>query len=210
MRRGARSRASRPTKRIWRGKRSKRRSSKRCRETKGWLVASRAARAAVTFSLRRSGAEMGIPTWLYLAIPPERYVVSSVQKAGERWVERFWKLYNKQSEQKRVRVLSEATDVVNEREYLPAWLRSKPDYGIWQRNNLWTLFNALAEPARETLRSLLCGTANRRATAQGARATLCGRCRSAARAPSFSTRKSCSVFRYAAMHSAPIRVLGRR
>jgi len=96
-------------------------------------------------------AEMGIPSWLYLAIPPERYVVSSVQKAGERWVERFWKLYNKQSEQKRVRVLSEATDVVNEREYLPAWLRSKPDYGIWQRNNLWTLFNALAEGGARNL-----------------------------------------------------------
>jgi len=96
-------------------------------------------------------AEIGIPTWLYLPIPPERYVVSSVQKAGDRWVERFWKLYNKQSEQKRVRVLSEATDVVNEREYLPAWLRTKPDYGIWQRNNLWTLFNALAEGGARNL-----------------------------------------------------------
>jgi tetratricopeptide (TPR) repeat protein len=89
-------------------------------------------------------AELDIPTQLYIAIPPERYVVSSVQKAGERWVERFWKLYNKHSEQKRVCVLSEATDVLDEREYLPAWLRTKPDYGIWQRNNLWTLFNALA------------------------------------------------------------------
>jgi hypothetical protein len=38
-------------------------------------------------------AELDIPTQLYLAIPPERYVVSSVQKAGERWVERFWKLH---------------------------------------------------------------------------------------------------------------------
>jgi tetratricopeptide (TPR) repeat protein len=89
-------------------------------------------------------AELGIPTQLYLAIPPERYVVSSVQKAGERWVERFWKLYHKHSEQKRVRVLSEATNVLDAREYLPAWLRTKPDYGIWQRNNLWMLFNALS------------------------------------------------------------------
>jgi hypothetical protein len=28
---------------------------------------------------------------------------------------------------------------------LPAWLREKADYGIWQRNNLWMLFNALDE-----------------------------------------------------------------
>jgi tetratricopeptide (TPR) repeat protein len=90
-------------------------------------------------------AELDIPMQLYLAIPPERYVVSSVQQAGERWVERFWRLHNKHTEQKRVCVLSEATDVVDEREYLPAWLRTKPDYGIWQRNNLWALFNALAE-----------------------------------------------------------------
>jgi tetratricopeptide (TPR) repeat protein len=89
-------------------------------------------------------AELSIPTQLYLAIPPERYVVSSVQQAGERWVERFWKLYHKHFEQKRVCVLREATDVLDEREYLPAWLRTKPDYGIWQRNHLWTLFNALA------------------------------------------------------------------
>jgi hypothetical protein len=32
----------------------------------------------------------------------------------------------------------------DEKEYLPAWLRSKPDYNSWQRNNLWMLHNALA------------------------------------------------------------------
>src|SRR5262249_2686356 len=96
-------------------------------------------------------ARMGVPSLVYPAIPPGRSVVSSVQKTAGRGGERFLKLYNKQSEQKRVRVLSEATDVVNEREYLPAWLRSKPDYGIWQRNNLWTLFNALAEGGARNL-----------------------------------------------------------
>lgn len=90
-------------------------------------------------------AELGIPTHLYLAIPPKKYVTTSVQKAGPAWVERFWKLHNERSAQNQLRVLSDATDVDDAREYLPAWLRQKPDYGIWQRNNLWMLFNALDE-----------------------------------------------------------------
>ena len=90
-------------------------------------------------------AELGIPTRLYLAIPPKEYVTTSVQKAGPAWVDRFWKLYNERTAQKQSRVLSDATDVVDAREYLPSWLRRKPDYGIWQRNNLWMLFNALEE-----------------------------------------------------------------
>jgi hypothetical protein len=87
-------------------------------------------------------AELGIQTHLYLAIPPREYVKNSVQKAGPAWVERFWKLYERHQAQKQVRVLSDATD---EGEYMPAWLREKPDYSIWQRNNLWMLFNALDE-----------------------------------------------------------------
>jgi hypothetical protein len=48
-----------------------------------------------------------------------------------------------------VRVLSQATDVADQTEYLPAWLRDKPNYNIWQRNNLWMLFNAVAEGCDE-------------------------------------------------------------
>jgi tetratricopeptide (TPR) repeat protein len=87
-------------------------------------------------------AELGIPTRLYLALPPPKYVKTSVQKAGPQWVERFWALLNERYIQEHMRVLSEAAD---EREYLPAWLRPKRDYSIWQRNNLWMLFNALDE-----------------------------------------------------------------
>ena len=89
--------------------------------------------------------ELGIPTRLYLAIPAADYVRRSVQKAGPQWVSRFWALYNERYSQKRVRVLSEAIDVTDDIEYLPSWVREKPDYGIWQRNNLWMLFNALDE-----------------------------------------------------------------
>ncbi len=87
-------------------------------------------------------AELGIPTRLYLGIPPQKYVTTSVQNGGPQWVERFWKLYNEHRAKNQVRVLSDATQ---ESEYLPAWLREKPDYSIWQRNNLWMLFNALDE-----------------------------------------------------------------
>ena len=90
-------------------------------------------------------AELGIPTRLYLAIPPQKYVTTSVQNAGNQWVERFWKIYNDHVERKQVRVLSETSDAQDAQEYLPAWLRAKPDYGIWQRNNLWMLYNALDE-----------------------------------------------------------------
>jgi hypothetical protein len=65
-----------------------------------------------------------------------------VQKAGPQWVERFWKLFNEHQARKQARVLSDAID---EQEFLPAWLRDKQGYGIWQRNNLWMLFNALDE-----------------------------------------------------------------
>ncbi len=90
-------------------------------------------------------AELAIPTRLYLAIPPQRYVKTSVSQAGPQWVDRFWKVHADHVARNQVRVLSDATDVKDEIEYLPAWLRAKPDYSIWQRNNLWLLFNALDE-----------------------------------------------------------------
>jgi len=90
-------------------------------------------------------AELGIPTRLYLAIPERDYVKASVAKGGEDWKNRFWTIFNKHAEQKAVRVLSNAVDVDDDQDYLPAWLRSKPNYTIWQRNNLWMLFNALNE-----------------------------------------------------------------
>jgi hypothetical protein len=31
---------------------------------------------------------------------------------------------------------------------LPRWLADKKDYDIWERNNLWMMFNALATDAR--------------------------------------------------------------
>jgi hypothetical protein len=94
-------------------------------------------------------AELGIETRFYLAVQPQTYVATSVSKAGPQWVQRFWDLHAAHVARNQVRVLSQATDVRDDIEYLPAWLRDKPGYNIWQRNNLWMLFNALAEGCDE-------------------------------------------------------------
>ncbi len=78
-------------------------------------------------------AELGIPTKLYLALPPDQFVKASVQSAGPQWIERFRRLRERLPE----RVLAES-------EELPRWLQEKPTYSIWQRDNLWMLYNALA------------------------------------------------------------------
>jgi hypothetical protein len=79
-------------------------------------------------------AELGIETQLYLAIPPTQYIVESVEVPGQpEWIDRFCAV----EKRCRTRILSQGKE-------LPKWLRGRPDYSIWQRNNLWTLHNALA------------------------------------------------------------------
>ena len=77
--------------------------------------------------------EMTIETRLMLALPKDKFSATSVFHGGANWVER----YNQLVERVPPRVLSEGED-------LPLWLRPKTKYGIWSRNNLWMLFNALA------------------------------------------------------------------
>lgn len=89
--------------------------------------------------------KLGIETRLYLALPSAQYVRASVRDAGAGWVERFRRLHARLEEKGAVRVLSELTEEPTDMaEHLPAWLRTKKDYNIWQRNNLWMLHNALA------------------------------------------------------------------
>jgi hypothetical protein len=77
-------------------------------------------------------------------MPSGPYVTKSVRKAGPDWVQRFRDLYARVLNEGRVRILSQLEEEPkDEKEYLPAWLRSKPNYNIWQRNNLWMLHNAL-------------------------------------------------------------------
>ncbi len=78
-------------------------------------------------------ASLGIRTLLYLALPQAKFQVESVQHGGPDWVERY-------------RLLCERAPplVLQQDKGLPRWLTDKAGYDIWQRNNLWMMFNALA------------------------------------------------------------------
>jgi hypothetical protein len=78
-----------------------------------------------------------IPTLLFLALPEDKFQVESVNRGGPGWVERYRKL----CERVPPRVLADSKQ-------LPGWLADKKDYDIWQRNNLWMMFNVLAMDAR--------------------------------------------------------------
>ena len=96
--------------------------------------------------------ELGVHTRLYLGVEPALYVNASVRKAGGDWVERFWRLHERLEAQGAVRVLCELTEEPPDKaEYLPAWLRPKKGYDIWQRTNLWMLHNALAAGGDESV-----------------------------------------------------------
>ncbi len=83
---------------------------------------------------------LGIRSSLYLAGPRDPYVEASVRDGGAEWVRRFDTLYATLGR----RVLSDRLD-------LPDWLRSVARYSIWQRNNLWTLCNAVSLGARDVV-----------------------------------------------------------
>jgi hypothetical protein len=83
---------------------------------------------------------MNIPTHIYLAVPRELYIRSSVAAAGPQWVEEFNRLVRSRP----VRVLCDSKE-------LPRWLQDKPGYNIWQRNNLWNLYNAFAAVGGENV-----------------------------------------------------------
>jgi hypothetical protein len=72
-----------------------------------------------------------------LALPEDKFQVASVNRGGPNWIERYKRL----CERAPPRVLAET-------EELPRWLTDKKNYDIWQRSNLWMMFNALAENAR--------------------------------------------------------------
>jgi tetratricopeptide (TPR) repeat protein len=83
-------------------------------------------------------AELGVPTVLYLALPPEEYVRQSVAPAGGEWIRRFWAVKDR----------FPAAPVLARGIELPGWLQHRTDYSIWQRNNLWMLNEAFAVGAR--------------------------------------------------------------
>jgi len=83
-------------------------------------------------------AELGVPTKLYLALPPDLYVAESVAPAGGDWVRRFRELESR----------FPSAPVLAPTKEPPGGLRHRDDYSIWQRTNLWMLNEALADGAR--------------------------------------------------------------
>jgi hypothetical protein len=99
-------------------------------------------------------AELGIPTDLRLALPPEQFVKESVVGAGAPWVQRFWALVERKQREHRYAHLGEDKE-------LPEWLQDKPDYNLWARANLWVIEAALnLEPGRLTVMALWDGEAS--------------------------------------------------
>ena len=89
-------------------------------------------------------AELGIPTHVYLALPENKFINESVAPAKGDWVERFRKLLKSKNHDNEVHQLAEEIE-------LPDWLQAgKSKYGIWARNNLWMLHNALALGGKHT------------------------------------------------------------
>jgi hypothetical protein len=84
--------------------------------------------------------KLAIERHLYLIIPRDDYVVASVAPAGPDWVQRF----NHQFDAAACR------RVYQDGKGLPDWLADKPDYGVWQRSNMWMLHNALASGDADT------------------------------------------------------------
>jgi hypothetical protein len=80
---------------------------------------------------------LGIPAQLFLALPQDDFQVASVQRGGPEWVERYHRLCQRIPPR-----------VLQQTEALPRWLTDKPGYDVWQRNNLWMMFNALAADAQ--------------------------------------------------------------
>ena len=103
-------------------------------QTDKYLLYDPAAPAAKLAEVCQS---LGIPTRLFLALPEEKFQVESVNRGGPEWIERYKRL----CERVPPRVLADS-------EKPPRWLVDKTGYDIWQRNNLWMMFNALAENAR--------------------------------------------------------------
>lgn len=81
--------------------------------------------------------QLGIQSELYLALPEDKFQVTSVARGGAYWVDRYQRL-----------IATHAPHVLQTTEAPPRWLASKTSYDIWQRNNLWMMFSAVATGSR--------------------------------------------------------------
>jgi hypothetical protein len=88
--------------------------------------------------------DLGIPTYVLLAIPPDKFVTESVAPSGGGWVNRFWSLINVKQSEHALAVLSDGETS-----------QRKLDDSIWARANAWMIEEAVSRnPARLTVLAL--------------------------------------------------------
>jgi hypothetical protein len=118
-------------------------------ETTGSIIGMGGAASGTDLLFHEVCAELGIPTTVVLPIPKEHYCRQSVADGGPDWVERF----NRLVRAKPLIILSDSAG-------LPAWAESVPNYGVFQRGNIWMMEDALLRPnADVTLLALWNGKA---------------------------------------------------
>ncbi len=85
---------------------------------------------------------LGIACHLYLPMAAQDFVRLSVEAGDGRsdWVPRFHAISQRCRAGDQLRELGSAVE-------LPGWLRERPNYTIWERNNRWMLHSALAHGA---------------------------------------------------------------
>jgi hypothetical protein len=103
-------------------------------ETKGSISAIAGAASGTDLIFHEVCAELGIQTTVVLPIPREDYCRDSVADGGPDWVERFNRLVNANAPV----LLSDDAD-------LPVWAASIPDYGVFQRGNIFMIEAALTK-----------------------------------------------------------------
>jgi hypothetical protein len=93
--------------------------------------------------------KLEIPFQMLLALPEHQFIAASVAAPEGNWIARFESLAR--TSPPRVLAQSKA---------LPEWLKAKPGYSFWERNNLWLIGSALAlQPRRFVLAALWDGQA---------------------------------------------------
>jgi tetratricopeptide (TPR) repeat protein len=84
--------------------------------------------------------ELGVPTELYLAVPSSDYArLSVIVEEQPQWKDRYEVIRKRCDEGK-------CTWQLQDDEKLPTWMGARRDrYSVWERNNLWVLYSALAQ-----------------------------------------------------------------
>jgi hypothetical protein len=117
--------------------------------TKGNILGVGSAANGGDILFHEACAELGIPTHVFLPLPPDRFRSESVSPAGPAWEKRFDQLMERNPSPPRLSASDE----------LPSWLSIRPNYNTWQRANLWMIQEALALGAGHfTLLALWDGT----------------------------------------------------